>query len=59
MTNKDNIDWSKFNPVFDFSFINIDCENCKNNIKLSDCIEDDICPICGSLLTIPIYYDDK
>ena len=42
-----------FNPKFDFSFINVDCQICGANSK----IEESICPKCGGIILIPVYYE--
>lgn len=44
------------NPKFDFSFINVDCQICGANSKIDE-VEESICPKCGGIILIPIYYE--
>ena len=45
-----------FNPKFDFSMINVDCQICGSNSKIDE-VEDSICPKCGGIILIPISYE--
>ena len=52
--NTENIDWSKFNPTFNYEFLNVDCPHCNENYKLNEINEGSICPNCKEIITIPI-----
>jgi predicted Zn-ribbon and HTH transcriptional regulator len=52
--NTEKIDWSKFDPTFNYEFLNVDCPNCKENYKLNEINEGSICPNCKEIITIPI-----